>query len=297
MITARMSASDWGLLLLLSLIWGGSFFLIALIVGHMPVLWVVALRVMIAAAVLWAIVLATGRALPRGAGLWGAFLVMGVLNNAIPFGLIVWAQGFIPAGLASILNATTPLFTVLVSTLVLADERAGLMRLAGVALGLGGVAVMIGVDELAGHGHGVLPQLAMLGAAISYAWAAAFGRRFRAQGVDPLVTAAGMVTGTSVVLLPLALAHDGLPLAAPAQVWLAISLLGLVCTGLAYVLFFRILGRAGATNISLVTFLVPVSAILLGWLFLDEVLGLPQLLGMAVIGLGLAMIDGRLLRR
>ena len=135
MITARMSASDWGLLLLLSLIWGGSFFLIALIVGHMPVLWVVALRVMIAAAVLWAIVLATGRALPRGAGLWGAFLVMGVLNNAIPFGLIVWAQGFIPAGLASILNATTPLFTVLVSTLVLADERAGLMRLAGVALG------------------------------------------------------------------------------------------------------------------------------------------------------------------
>lgn len=223
MITARMSASDWGLLLLLSLIWGGSFFLIALIVGHMPVLWVVALRVMIAAAVLWAIVLATGRALPRGAGLWGAFLVMGVLNNAIPFGLIVWAQGFIPAGLASILNATTPLFTVLVSTLVLADERAGLMRLAGVALGLGGVAVMIGVDELAGHGHGVLPQLAMLGAAISYAWAAAFGRRFRTQGVDPLVTAAGMVTGTSVVLLPLALAHDGLPPAAPAQVWLAIS--------------------------------------------------------------------------
>ncbi|TNH39082.1 DMT family transporter [Paracoccus haeundaensis] len=297
MITARMSASDWGLLLLLSLIWGGSFFLIALIVGHMPVLWVVALRVMIAAAVLWAIVLATGRALPRGAELWGAFLVMGVLNNAIPFGLIVWAQGFIPAGLASILNATTPLFTVLVSTLVLADERAGLMRLAGVALGLGGVAVMIGVDELAGHGHGVLPQLAMLGAAISYAWAAAFGRRFRAQGVDPLVTAAGMVSGTSVVLLPLALAHDGLPPAASAQVWLAISLLGLVCTGLAYVLFFRILGRAGATNISLVTFLVPVSAILLGWLFLDEVLGLPQLLGMAVIGLGLAMIDGRLLRR
>ncbi|WP_405402829.1 DMT family transporter [Paracoccus sp. Ld10] len=297
MITTRMSASDWGLLLLLSLIWGGSFFLIAVIVGHLPVLWVVTLRVMIAATVLWAIVLATGRALPRGAGLWGAFLVMGVVNNAIPFGLIVWAQGSIPAGLASILNATTPLFTVLVSTLVLADERAGLMRLAGVALGLGGVAVMIGVDELAGHGHGLLPQLAMLGAAISYACAAAFGRRFRTRGVDPLVTAAGMVTGSSVVLLPLAMLRDGLPPAAPAQVWLALALLGVVCTGLAYVLFFRILGRAGATNISLVTFLVPVSAILLGWLFLDEVLGLPQVLGMAVIGAGLAMIDGRLLRR
>lgn len=296
-ISARMSASDWALLLLLSLIWGGSFFLIAVIVGHLPVLWIVALRVLIAAALLWVIVLATGKALPRGAGLWGAFLIMGVLNNAVPFGLIVWAQGSIPAGLASILNATTPLFTVLVSTVVLADERAGLMRLAGVAVGLGGVAVMIGVDELAGHGHGVLPQIAMLGAAVSYACAAAFGRRFRAQGIDPLVTAAGMVTGSSIVLLPLAMWRDGMPPAAVPQVWLALCVLGLVCTGLAYVLFFRILGRAGATNISLVTFLVPVSAILLGWLFLDEALGLPQLLGMAVIGLGLAMIDGRLIRR
>ena len=297
-ISARMGSADWAQLLLLSLIWGGSFFLISVIVGHLPVLSIVAIRVLIAALVLWTIVRATGRPIPHGAGIWAAFLVMGVLNNAIPFGLIVWAQNSIPAGLASILNATTPLFTVLVSTLVLADERASLSRLTGVALGLGGVAVMIGLDRVSGINHGIWPQIAMLGAAVSYACAAAFGRRFRARGIDPVVTAAGMVTGSSVVLLPLALIVDGLPpIDVPARVWLSITVLGALCTGLAYVLFFRILARAGATNISLVTFLVPVSAILLGWLFLGESLGAVQLLGMAVIGLGLAMIDGRLLRR
>ncbi len=298
LIRTRMTAGDWAQLGLLSLIWGGSFFLIGVSVGHLPVLWIVAIRVAVAAVVLWAIVAAAGRAAPREPGLWGAFLVMGVLNNVIPFGLIVWAQTSIPSGLASILNATTPLFTVLVSTLVLADERAGLGRLLGVAVGLGGVAVMIGVDELAGQGHGVAPQLAMLGAAVSYACAAAYGRRFRARGVDPVVTAAGMVTGSSLVLLPLALAVHGLPPAdVPGHVWAAVGVLGFLCTGIAYVLFFRILARAGATNISLVTFLVPVSAILLGWLFLDESLGPMQVLGMAVIGLGLAMIDGRLVGR
>ncbi len=297
-ISARMGAADWGQLLLLSLIWGGSFFLIGVIVGHLPVLSIVAIRVAVAALVLWAIVLATGRHVPRDAGLWGAFLVMGVLNNAIPFGLIVWAQTSIPAGLASILNATTPLFTVLVSTLVLSDERASLMRLAGVATGLGGVAMMIGLDRVSGMDHGILPQVAMLGAAISYACAAAFGRQFRRRGIDPVVTAAGMVTGSSVVLLPLALVVDGMPPAdVPGRVWLSVLILGALCTGLAYVLFFRILGRAGATNISLVTFLVPVSAILLAWLFLGESLGAVQVLGMAVIGLGLAMIDGRLIAR
>ncbi|WP_233490594.1 DMT family transporter [Paracoccus sediminilitoris] len=297
-ISARMGAADWGQLLLLSLIWGGSFFLIGVIVGHLPVLSIVAIRVAVAALVLWAIVLATGRHVPRDTGLWGAFLVMGVLNNAIPFGLIVWAQASIPAGLASILNATTPLFTVLVSTLVLSDERASLMRLAGVATGLGGVAVMIGLDRASGMDHGILPQVAMLGAAISYACAAAFGRQFRRRGIDPVVTAAGMVTGSSVVLLPLALMVDGMPPTdVPGRVWLSVLILGALCTGLAYVLFFRILGRAGATNISLVTFLVPVSAILLAWLFLGESLGAVQVLGMAVIGLGLAMIDGRLSAR
>ena len=297
-IDAQMGSAEWGQLLLLSLIWGASFFLIAIAVTGLPVITIVTLRVAVAAIVLWAIVLATGRKAPRDPGIWAAFLVMGFLNNVIPFGLIVWGQTSIPSGLTSILNATTPLWTVIVSTLFLADERATPPKLAGVVLGLGGVAVMIGLDTLAGLGHAVLPQLVILGAAISYAFAGVFGRRFATMKVDPMVTAACMVTGSTVLLLPAAVLVDGWPDAGVSgQIWLSVILLGTVCTGLAYVLYFRILSRAGATNLSLVTFLVPVSAILLGWLFLSESLGTAHLTGITLIAAGLALIDGRLLRR
>lgn len=296
-INPQMEAADWAQLLLLSLLWGGSFFLIAVSVTGLPVLSIVAIRLGIAAMVLWLIVLATGRRLPRAPGIWAAFLVMGILNNAIPFGLIVWGQTSIPSGLASILNATTPLWTVIVSGLLLSDEGFSARKLAGVVLGLGGVAVMIGLDTLAGLGHAIWAQLAILGAALSYAFANVFGRRFRSMELDPVVTAAGMVTGSSALLIPLALSVDGLPGAdVPGQVWLAAIVLGVVSTGLAYVLYFRVLARAGATNISLVTFLVPVSAVLLGWLFLAETLGPAHLLGVVLIALGLALIDGRLFR-
>lgn len=296
-INPQMEAADWAQLLLLSLLWGGSFFLIAVSVTGLPVLSIVAIRLGVAAMVLWLIVLATGRRLPRAPGIWAAFLVMGILNNAIPFGLIVWGQTSIPSGLASILNATTPLWTVIVSGLLLSDEAFSARKLAGVVLGLGGVAVMIGLDTLAGLGHAIWAQLAILGAALSYAFANVFGRRFRSMELDPVVTAAGMVTGSSALLIPLALSVDGLPGAdVPGQVWLAAIVLGVVSTGLAYVLYFRVLARAGATNISLVTFLVPVSAVLLGWLFLAETLGPAHLLGVVLIALGLALIDGRLFR-
>ena len=294
-IQARMQAGDWVQLLALSLLWGASFFLISVALTGLPVLSIVALRLVVAALVLWAIGAVTGRAVPRDPAIWRAFLVMGVLNNAIPFSLIVWGQTGIPSGLASILNATTPLWTVLVTAALLADERASLRKLAGVVLGLGGVAVMMGLDALAGLGHAIWPQLAILVAAISYGFANTFGRRFRRHGVDPVVAAAGMVTASSALLVPLALAADGWPEAVPVQAWVAILTLGAMGTGLAYVLYFRILGRAGATNISLVTFLVPVSAILLGWLFLDESLGAAHLIGMALITAGLALIDGRLI--
>lgn len=293
-ITPRMAPADWAQLLLLALLWGGSFFLIAVALTGLPVLTIVAVRVGVAALLLWLIVAATGRAVPRDPRIWAAFLVMGVLNNVIPFSLIVFGQTAIPSGLASILNATTPLWTVIVSGLMLADERASTRKLAGVVLGLGGVAVMIGLDALAGLGHAVGAQVAVLGAAVAYACAGVFGRRFRGMGVDPVVTAAGMVTGSVAVLAPVALAVDGWPAGVPGQAWLAVLVLGTACTGLAYVLYFRVLARAGATNISLVTFLVPVSAILLGWLFLDETLGPAHLIGIVLIAAGLALIDGRL---
>ncbi len=295
-ISSRMTPSDWAQLLLLSLIWGGSFFLTGIAVKGLPVLTLVAVRVVVAALVLWAVVWARGTRVPRAPAVWGMFLVMGALNNAVPFMLIAWGQRSIPSGLASILNATTPLFTVLVSAALLADERASAQKFAGVLMGLAGVAVMMGLDSIAGHGHALLPQLAVLGAALSYALAGAYGRRFGRMGLDPILAAAGMVTGSSLIMIPAALMLDGWPQGVAANYWLAAATIGVIGTGLAYVMYFRILARAGATNISLVTFLVPVSAILLGWLFLGEVLGPAHVIGMVMIALGLILIDGRLVR-
>ena len=262
----------------------------------LPTLSIVALRVGIAALVLWGVVGLLGRAVPRDPAVWAAFLGMGVLNNVIPFGLIVWGQHSIASGLASILNATTPLFTVAVAGLLLADERISGRKLAGLVLGLTGVAVMIGPAALAGLGRDVLAQLACLGGALSYGCAAVFGRRFRRLGVDPIVVAAAQVTASALLLVPAALFVDApwtLPMP-PLPTWAALLGLAVLSTAAAYVLYFQILQRAGATNVSLVTFLIPVSAIALGVLVLGEALTGGQLAGMALIALGLLAIDGRI---
>jgi drug/metabolite transporter (DMT)-like permease len=291
-----MSGSDWLLLVLLSILWGGSFFFAKIAVAALPPLSIVLGRVAIAAVALHLLVLATGRRMPAEPGLWRDFLIMGLLNNAIPFSLIFWGQKEIASGLASILNATTPLFTVLVANMLTADERATPAKLAGVGLGLIGVALMIGLDLAAGLGAHLLSELAVLAAALSYAFAGVFGRRFRNR--PPLVVAAGQLTGSSALILPLALAVDhpwALPMPGPGTV-AAIVGLALLSTALAYVIFFHILARAGATNLLLVTFLIPVSALMLGIAFLGETLSGHHFAGMALIGLGLAAIDGRPLR-
>lgn len=293
-----MTPADWTQLFLLSLIWGGSFFFIGVAVKGLPVLTIVALRVAIAALILWLLLTVTGRRMPASRAAWVSFTVMGLLNNVIPFSLIVFAQTQIASGLASILNATTPLFTVLVSAAFLPDEPPSLTKLGGMMLGLMGVAVMMGLDGLSQDGSALLPQMAVLSAAVSYALSGAYGRRFNDMGIDPITSATGMLTASSVILIPVALVFGGLPGPDVAlHIWAAVTALGVICTGFAYVLFFGILGRAGATNISLVTFLVPVSAILLGWLFLSERLGLAHAIGIAMIAGGLVLIDGRLTAR
>lgn len=292
----RMTSGDWGLLLVLSVLWGGSFFFTGVALGALPPLTLVVLRVGLAALVLHAVVRAAGLPMPRAASVWAAFLGMGLLNNALPFCLIVWGQTRIPSGLAAILNATTPLFTVVVAHALTTDEWMTRDRLAGVLLGVCGVAVMVGPAVLTGLGRDGLGQLAILAAALSYACAGVYGRRFREMGVPPLVTACGQVTVSSLLILPLALLIDR-PWTLPvpgAAVWGAVLGLAVLSTALAYVLFFRLLARAGATNIGLVTFLIPVSAVLLGTLILGERLDARHALGMALIGCGLAAIDGRL---
>ena len=295
----KMDAFDWVMLITLATVWGGSFLFNAILVAELPVITIVAIRVTVAALALWGFVRVTGRAIPTAPEVWGALLILGVLNNAIPFSLIVQGQTQITSGLASILNATTPLFTILVAGLFLTDERFSVLRVLGVIVGFSGVILMVGPEALGGLGADFWAQLCALGAALSYGFASVFGRRFRELKVDPVMVATGQVTMSSLVLWPIALCIDGPQDILGLSFNAAASMFGLavLCTSFAYILYFRILERAGATNISSVTFLVPISAIILGVLVLGESIFIKEIIGMTLIGLGLGIIDGRLFQR
>ncbi len=286
-----MRGLDWIILWTLSLIWGGSFLFNEIALQGLPALTIVWGRVALAAAILWLVMVATGtNAPPRR--LWPPLLVMGLLNNAVPFTLFVLAQGQITGALASVLNATTPLFTVLVAHLATTDERLTPRKALGVALGFGGVLAMMAGENL--HGE-ALAMLACLGAALSYGVASVWGRRFRQAGLSPIATACGQVTSSTVLITPLWLMldrpwHQTWPGAEPV---LAVIALASLCSAFAYLLFFRVLASAGATAISLVTFLIPLSAAGLGWLVLGETLAWRHLAGLALILSGLALIQWR----
>ena len=298
-INSEMGVREWGMLLTLSLLWGGSFFFVEVAVSELPVMTVVFLRVALAAVAFWLFAAVAGLRLPTAIGTWRVFLIMGLLNNVIPFTLIVWGETHTASVLASISNASRPLFAIAVAGIFLADERTTPMKLAGAVIGFSGVILIIGPSALNGLGADVLAQVAVLGAALSYAFAGVFGRRFKAMGVDPVVTAAGQVTVSAVVLAPVALYMDRpFSLAVPAVgTVVAIISLAVLSTMMAYILYFRILASAGATNLLLVTFLIPVSAVLLGALVLGEALEFIHFFAMALIGLGLSVIDGRLWKR
>jgi drug/metabolite transporter (DMT)-like permease len=288
-----MNAAEWSLLLLLAILWGGSFFFAKVALAAFPALTLVALRTGLAAIALLAFLAVRGIALPLSLAAWGRFLVMGLLNNAIPFALINWGQTQIDSGLAAILNATTPLFTVLLAHLVTADERLTRNRVAGVALGFAGVVVMIGPASLRGLGLAGLGKLAVVAAACSYACAGLYGRRLAA--LPSVAAACGMLVASALVMLPVAFLVDRpTHLAAGAVIWEAVGALALFSTALAYIVYFRLLATAGATNLLLVTFLIPVSALQLGGLVLGERPDATAFAGMALIFLGLAAVDGRL---
>ena len=291
----QMSQYEWLLLIILSIVWGGSFFFVGVAVEALPPLTIVALRVSLAAIALVAVVHFSGLRMPANPKIWVAFIFMGILNNVIPFTLIVWGQTHIASGLASILNATTPLFTIMAAHLLTKDEKMTSNKIIGVIVGFAGVVIMIGHEALGGLGDSGFAQLAVLGAAISYSLAGIFGRRFAQSGIKPVVTATGQVTAASLILIPLAVFYDK-PFTLPmpgVEIWLAILGLALISTAFAYILYFRILSTAGATNLLLVTLLIPVSAILLGTAVLGEQLELEHMLGMGLISIGLLSIDGR----
>ena len=297
-IRQRMDRREWGVLLFLALIWGGAFFCIKIAVTHVDPLTYVWLRLSIAAVALWAFLRWRGERLDLPLAIWGAILVLALLNNMIPFALFGWGQQRIASGLASILNATTPIWGVLVAHAWTRDERITPAKLTGVLVAFAGVAAMIGPELLLG-GDGVLPQLACLAAALCYAIAGVWARRFKGLGVSPLKVAAGQMIVGALAMTPVALVIDQPWLDAwpPLEAWAAIAAVALFATALGYVLYFRLIDSAGATNALLSTLLVPPTAILLGALFLDERLSLGQFGGLAFIAAGLALIDGRLVNR
>ncbi|MBX3456624.1 EamA family transporter [Ferrovibrio sp.] len=297
-----MNALEWGMLLTLSLLWSGSFFFVAIAIREVPVFSLVTARLLGGALILCSWLAWRGIRWPREWAAWRAFFVMGLLNNAIPFGLIGWSQNHIPSGLASILNATTPLWTVLFAHFVAADERLTPAKLLGLLAGILGVMVLIGPQAFAFKDGGNLTDwlapCAVLLATCSYAVGALYGRRFNRMGIQPMLPAALQGLMASSLMLPAALLLEHpwtLPMPSP-QALASLAGLGLFSSALGYALYFRILASAGATNINLVTFLIPPTAILLGIGFLGESLAPQHIAGMALIGLGLAAIDGRLLR-
>ena len=286
------------LLVLLSVVWGGSFFFNGIALREFPTLSIVTARVGLAALALLFLMKMLGQGIQLNRQILKAFFGMSFLNNVVPFSLIVWGQQHIASGVASILNATTPLFTMLVAHWFTTDEKINPRRLLGVLTGMGGVGLMMGLDSMESSGFHLLGQSAILLAAFSYGLAGVYGKRFAQLGISPLATATGQLCASSMILIPLTLWID--------QPWTMTipsiegmgSLLGiaLLSTALAYVIYFRLLKTAGATNLLLVTLLIPVSAIILGVFLLDESLEPQHLSGMAVISLGLLIMDGRLLQ-
>jgi drug/metabolite transporter (DMT)-like permease len=290
-----MSGFVWFQLLLLGAIWGGSFFFARIAVQVVPPLTLVLFRVAIAALALHLYLLG------RGIRFWDyrehafGFAGLGLLMNVIPFSLLFIGQTVLGAGVESILNAMTPIWTVLIATVLTVDEKVTINKLGGILLGIFGLVVMIGPGVLTGLGGPLWAEMAVIGATLSYAFAGILAKRFK--GVPPTITSTGQMTASTLIMIPVVLVYDGIPDVASIDsgVWSAILGLGLLSTAFAYILYFSIVRAAGATNSSLVTLIVPVSAILLGTIFLDEHLAAHDFLGMVLIALGLLTIDGRFL--
>ena len=291
-----LDRTDWGLLVLLSVLWGATFFFAGIAVAEVPPLTVVLARVMLAALLLLPLFWMSGFRLPRSAGEWMPFFVMGLLNNVIPFGFLFAAQTLISVGLTSIVNAMTPLFTILVMAAFGVERLTG-SRIAGVVLGVVGVAVLRGVGGPLGGPETIGILLGLVGT-LSYGFAALWARR-RLQGVPPLRSATCQLLSSTVLMIPVVALFDqpwtfGMP---STNAVLSIVALAIFGTAIAYIVFFRIIERAGASNVMLVTLLIPVSAISLGAMFLNEPIRFQEIAGALIIGLGLLFIDGRLPRR
>lgn len=296
MVNKAMGIRAYLYLVLLSILWGASFFFIKIALREVTPLTIVLVRVGFSSVILMVIVVASGRKMPSDPAIWGSFFVMGALNNLIPFSMIIWGQQHIESSIASILSASAPVFSVILAHFLTSEEKLTPGRSIGVILGLLGVAILIGFDGMQSSGVRLWGQIAILGAALCYACAAIYGRRFR--GMPPLVIASGVLTGATVMMIPLVFLFENPFALQPGGITIA-SLIGLtvLSTSLAYVFYFKTLALTGPTNLLLVTFLIPVSAIFLGVFVLGESLEWSSIAGMIFISSALIVTDGRIFRR
>lgn len=289
---------SWGLIAILAVLWGGAFYLIEVGLRSYPPMTLVFSRLAIAVPILLVALLLTGGTLPRDRASWTLLMIVGALNCALPFALFFWGQQYLDSGYAAILNATTPLWGVVVAHMMTKDEKLTPARAIGVLVGLAGIFVMVGRDALGGLSDNVLAQLACLISTLFYSFAAIFGRRLSQAAMPPLTIATGQTIAAALLMMPLVLFVDRpWSLALPrVDATLAALVLGVFSTALAYVLYFKLIDRAGASNAQLVAFIMPVLAVILGVAFLNEMLAGRQIGGAALIGLGLLMLDGRIVR-
>ncbi len=286
-----LSPRAWTELTLLGLIWGASFLSIRIALDTIPVMTSVLHRVLWAALILWVIVLFKGLPIPRGPRVWGAFLVMGLLNNVLPFSLMSWGQLYVATGLTSILNAATAIFGVLLAAMFFSDERLTTWRLLGICLGFLGVSIAIGVKNFTSLNAGSLGQLAILGGTLCYAMAAVWARRYLGH-LSPQIAAMGMLTASTLVMFPVTLIVDGTPsLMLPWQAWIAIAYYSIIATAGPYLLYYRVLALAGSGNLMLVTLIIPPVAILLGAVVRNEQLPPSAYIGFAVLAAGLIILN------
>ena len=294
----QMTLGEWLLIGLLSIIWGSSFFFMKSAVAEIPPLTITAARILIAAITLLIVSAVKGKKLPRSTKYWGSFLIMGLFSNVIPFSLIIWGLQYIDSSLGSILNATTPIFSVISVFILTKDDQLTPNRIIGVITGWFGVAVLIGLGALVHIDGHIGGQFAVLGASCSYALSTIYGRRF--HSFSPLTAAAAMLVCGSFIAVPVALVVEQPWTLIPGISFTAIGaaiMLGMVCTGAASLIYYRVLATAGPTNVLLATFLVPVTAILLGIVVLGEVLTWNTIIGAILLFFGLFLIDGRFLKK
>ena len=287
---SRERSADLGLLLVLGVLWGSSYLFIKIAVAEVPAVTLVAARLVLGAAILWLLLLATRRSMPRSRRLWGAFAVMGFLNGALPYSLIFWGEQYIDSSLAALLQATMPIFTVILAHFWARDERLTWLKVAGVFVGFVGVGLLMVADLRQGLHANLLGQLAIVGSSVSYAAAAIFARN-RLRGQPPLVSTTGQLTMGAVFTLPLSLIVDRpfdlSPSWAAVGSWLALTLLGTV---VAYVIYYALVERTNATFVSTVTYVIPVNGLILGALVLGEPINATLLGSLALILLGVLLV-------